>query len=119
MSSLSAPASGALRGTGIIRTANKKRSLRQRGAGDGRAEDKVGLKASPRPPMFTTPKEGAEKKKKDAEKTKIFMKGLYLRPPWTTWWNLVLVAALKLAVQVIHLFCRNPGGGVGGADLND
>lgn len=84
----------------------------------GGKEDKVGLKASPRPPMFTTPKEGAGKKK-DAGKTKIFMKGLYLRPPWTTSWNLVLVAALKLAVQVIHLFCRKPGGGVGGADLND
>lgn len=77
----------------------------------------MGLKASPRPPTFTTLKEGAGKKKRCRKDKDLHERSLC--PPWTTSWDLVLVAALKLAVQVIHLFCRKLGGGVGGADLND
>ena len=35
----------------------------------GGKEDKVELKASPRPPMFTTPKEGAKKKTQERQRS--------------------------------------------------
>lgn len=57
MSSLSAPASGAPCGTGIIRMADEK-VLSSRRAGKGGQEHKVELPASPCPRRVTTQKEG-------------------------------------------------------------
>lgn len=77
----------------------------------------MGLRASPCPPVFTTPKEGAKKKRR--RKDKDLLERPLSTPTLDNSWNLVLVAALKLAVQAIHLFCHKPGGGAWGTDLSD
>lgn len=65
MSSLSAPASGALCGTEIIRMADEKNVSGKEAPGMRGKEDKMELKSSPHPPMLTTQQEGTKKEKEE------------------------------------------------------